>query len=83
MKVLIERASIDYEEKPCDDAKKFVEIGKTGWQIIHWYIDVNSLEDLFNLMKTVNHSIILGECDPTEKELGFEYSITIYDDYIE
>ena len=82
MKFLIERASTDNEKKPCDSAKKFVEIVK-DWQIIHWYIEVNSLEDLFNLIKTVDHRIILGESDKYEKEWGFEYSITIYDDYIE
>lgn len=77
MKILIDRASADFETKPIKECKKI-----KYRNCIFWYIEVNTLKGIFDLVKKEG-KIIIEEPFPDEKELGFEFSITIYDDYVE
>lgn len=57
------------EEKPCSKAKKF-KLPTEEHSL--WYIDINTLDDLRNLIDEVGHSLVIDN-----------YSIEIYDDFRE
>ena len=72
MKFLIDRASTLYEnKKPCDRA---IELAGGGYGI-----KIDNLEDLMNLVKTVEHPVIIFDADDGNP-LPL---IWIYDDFIE
>jgi hypothetical protein len=78
MKYRIDRTSD--EGKPCEEAFTDEEVfigddGKVGI-LTHWYININTLEELQLLVKKYGY-LIIGEYDDGEPD------IEIYDDYRE
>ena len=57
------------KEKPCSKAEKLKLPTKEDYC---WYVDINTLDDLRNLIDEVKHPLVIDN-----------YSIEIYDDYRE
>lgn len=74
MKFYIYKASDGFREyeKPCEKAIPANPMDDGFYRWVQWRIEINSLEDLINLMKETNSEIILSE-----------NRIIIYDDYVE
>lgn len=78
MKFEITRASdVFREEMPCKGA--VLTERKSRFNENVWEIEINSLEELIELSKEVNHGIILRR----PHSAGDMYELEIYDDYIE
>ena len=61
------------QPKPCKNAKKIVEIDPLwGCEIIRWEVEINTLEELLDLLKEVGEELIISD--------GY---IEIYDAYRE
>ena len=70
------------ESKPCKEAK----LGKSyktkfGDMVYVYEVELNSLEDLIELLKSVGHPLIIQ--DTIYLRSDNEFDIQIYDDYIE
>lgn len=80
MRVRIKRAS-DWQRLSCpyEGAESYEYTTPFGHRRRDWYIDIDTLDDLFSIMENVDFSIVLHR--PFEE--GDLYTIVIYDDYIE
>lgn len=70
------------ESNPCKEAKLGKSYKTKFGDVIYVYeVELNSLEDLIELLKSVGHPLIIQ--DTIYLRSNNEFDIQIYDDYIE
>lgn len=75
MKFEIRRASDAF---PCEEAQPSIKTLVSGYQYTIYHIDINSLDELIKFINKYGSIVIYTTDDENP-----EYSIIIYDDYIE
>ncbi len=85
MKFIITRASGGGADKSAE-----VRHGGISWDDERgvWVIDVNSVDEMVDLLEHYDHPIVIGFTDymadsPLEAREEYPYQITVYDDYLD
>ena len=85
LKFLCSRTSLWWPERPCDEAKPWLNkegqpVVDDDGEIMTWYVEIDTLEELMAFIeKHENRVIIVAKCYYNEGLPGIE----IYDDYRE
>lgn len=69
----------DRDKKPCDGAFCEKKVYENGYEVYNWFIEVNTAEELMQLVKNCKYPIILDFDSYNDNRP----SIEIYDDYRE
>ena len=83
MEILIQRASLGPNYRPCTEAVEKTFINFNDAPDRRFVMEIKSMDDIFFIMKKYS-DVIIRHVDDYLIELGYpEYKIIIYDDYIE